>query len=241
MEPVKVVSIAAGLLCVVVATTVPVLSAPPETPEAQKHAAKGRELLASGDLPEAERELRQAVEMAPDDPEFLALLGVALGMQRKLQESDAYLEKALKLDPADSVTRRNLSWIQFDLGELAPSKANLLRVLKEKPHDATATLLLGMVEEELHQFSSAVKLLTSVPEQVRQRPESLAALARAYYYSGEQTKSREILKELKSRTGPPESIFTAAQGQICRISKMPKPCFVRLPRVIPTRRSSGTL
>ena len=168
-------------------------------------------LEARGDLPAAEQELRQAVAMSPDDAEFLGLLGVALGMQRKLQDSDVYLEKALRLDPADSVTRRNLAWNQFELGELPVAKTNLTRVLKERPHDATAILLMGMVEEELQNFASAVKLLASVPEQVHQRPESLAALARAYYYSGQQLKSREILKELQSSSAEPESIFVAAQ------------------------------
>lgn len=149
--------------------------------------------------------------MAPNEAEFLAMLGVALGMQRKLQDSDVYLEKALRLDPADSVTRRNLAWNQFDLGELASAKANLETVLKERPHDATAILLLGMVEEESQQFARAVKLLASVPEQARQRPESLAALARAYHYSGQQSKSREALKELQSRFPEPDSIFLAAE------------------------------
>lgn len=185
--------------------------APPQDLAAQAHAAKGKELLTQGDLTGAESELRQAVDIAPHEAEFLALLGVALGMQQKLQDSDAYLEKALQLDPADSVTRRNLAWNQFELGELAPARVNLDRVLNEKPHDAIAILLMGMVEEESQHFERAVKLLASVPEQVRQRPESFAALARAYYYSGQRPKSHEILKDLQSRSAAPKSIFAAAQ------------------------------
>ena len=195
----------------IVIAAIPLSDAAPQAQEAQAHGAKGRELLARGDLLAAERELRQAVAANPDDAEFLGLLGVVLGLQRKLQDSDVYLERALQLNPSDSVTRRNLAWNQFELGELAVAKTNLARVLKEKPHDETAILLMGMVEEESQQFRSAVKLLASVPEQVRERPESLAALARAYYYSGQEPKSREILKELQSRSAAPESIFVAAQ------------------------------
>ena len=206
----KSTAVAVAIVLVAVAL-VPLGKGAMQIPAAQTHAAKGRELLARGDSSAAEQELRQAVEMAPHEAEFLALLGVALGMQRKLQDSDVYLEKALQLDPADSVTRRNLAWNQYDLGELGPAKTNLQRVLKEKPHDATATLLLGMVEEELQQFSSALQLLTSVPAQVRDRPESLAALARAYYYSGHPSKAREVLSQLRSSSAEPESIFTAAR------------------------------
>src|SRR5215467_5796221 len=109
------------------------------------HSAQGRQALARGDARAAEAEFRQAVLLAPEDPEFLALLGVVLGMQRKLQESDDYLEKALRLDPGDCATRRNLGWNQFQLGQLAPAKANLERVVKQKPGDTQALLVLGMV------------------------------------------------------------------------------------------------
>ena len=202
---------AVAILLLLAMASAPCSKGSMQIPTAQTHAAKGRDLLARGDASAAERELRQAVAMAPHEAEFLALLGVALGMQRKLQDSDVYLEKALQLDPLDSATRRNLAWNQYDLGELEPAKANLERVLRERPHDATATLLLGMVEEEAQQFANAIKLLVSVPEQVRERPESLAALARAYYYSGQPAKSHEILKELQSRSAEPETVFTTAR------------------------------
>ena len=56
---------------------------------ARECAAIGRELIGRNDLPAAERELRKAVELSPKDPECLALLCIALGMQHKLEESDA--------------------------------------------------------------------------------------------------------------------------------------------------------
>jgi Flp pilus assembly protein TadD len=178
---------------------------------AQEHAERGRQLIGRGELAPAERELRKAVELAPGSAEFLGLLGVVLGMQQKLQESDLYLEKALRLDPADSAMRRNLAWNQFELGQLAPAKINLDRVLKENPRDAVATLLMGMIEEERKQYEAAVKLLESVPEQVRERPESVAALARAYYYTGRRQKSREVLKQLQQQSAEPKRIFVAGQ------------------------------
>lgn len=199
-----------GLCAVLVfaLTAVPLVNAVP--PQAGEHAERGRELLGRGDLPAAERELRKAVQLAPQDPENLALLGAALGMQNKLQESDVYLEKALRLDPGDSATRRNLAWNQFVLGDLASAKANLNRVLKQKPHDSAAILLSGMIAEESKNYSAALKMLESVPGQVRQRPESQAALARAYYYTGRREKARETLAAMPHNADP-ESIFLVAQ------------------------------
>ncbi len=178
---------------------------------AQEHAGRGRQLISRGELVPAEQELRKAVELAPDSAEFLGLLGVVLGMQRKLEESDRYLEKALRIDPADSATRRNLAWNQFELGLLAAAKTNLDRVLKENPRDAVATLLMGMIEEERKQYDAAVKLLESVPEQVRARPEPVAALARAYYHTGRRQKSHEVLKQLQPESAAPTSIFLGGQ------------------------------
>src|SRR6266852_1666365 len=180
-----------------------------ESVAAQEHAERARQSIGRGELKTAEAELRQAVELAPQDGEYLGLLGIVLGMQQKLQESDIYLEKALRLDPGDSASRRNLGWNQFQLGQLQPAKANLERVLKEKPHDVSATLVLGMVHEELRDYRTALQLLESVPDQVRERPESMAALARSYYYTGRAQKAREALKELQLHPAKPEEMFLA--------------------------------
>jgi tetratricopeptide (TPR) repeat protein len=188
----------------------PLVSAAPED-TAQDHAERGRQAIARGEVKAAEAELREAVRLAPQDAEYLALLGVVLGMQHKLQESDGYLEKALRFDPADAATRRNLAWNQFQLGRLAPARTNLERVLKQKPGDPQATLVLGMVEEERKDYPRAVHLLESVPDEVRQRPESIAALARAYYHSGNPVKARETLRELQSHPADLEGVFLGGQ------------------------------
>ena len=176
-----------------------------------EHAERGRQAIANGEPKAAEAELRQAVQITPQDAQYLALLGIALGMQQKLQESDAYLEKSLSLDPSDSATRRNLAWNQFQLGQLAPAEANLERVLKQRPDDRTATLVLGMVDEELRNYSAAARLLESVPDQVRERPESLAALARAYEYTGHHDKARQTIKELQLHSAGPDGVFLGGQ------------------------------
>jgi tetratricopeptide (TPR) repeat protein len=185
---------------------------PQSSSPAQEHAERGRLAIARGEPKAAEAELRQAVQLAPQDAQYLALLGIALGMQQKLQESDVYLGKSLRLDPTDSATRRNLAWNQFQLGQLAPAKENLDGVLKQKPDDAAAKLVLGMVHEELRDYRAAVRLLESVPDQVRERPESLAALARAYDCTGRHEKARETLKELQQlRSAGPEGVFLGGQ------------------------------
>ena len=185
--------------------------APQGSVQAQAHADKGLRLMQEGDLRGAETELRLAVRSDPENAVHLGSLGAVLGMEKKLKESSAYLEKALRLNPADSATRRNLASNQFQLGQLDPARQNLERLLKVKPDDRTSVLLLGMVDEELHDEVNAVRLLASVPDQVRQRPESLAALARAYYQTHRPQQARETLRELERSSAGPEGVFLGGE------------------------------
>jgi tetratricopeptide (TPR) repeat protein len=169
------------------------------------------ELAQKGDLRKAESRLRRLVELAPDDPFALSALGTVLGMQQKLAESSAYLERALKIEPDDLATRRNLASNQFQLGQLELAKENLQRLLQARPADPTTRLLMGMVAEELKDYGTAVKLLSSVPEQVREQPKAVAALARAYYRTGQKQRGRETLKQLQRYPFGAEGIFLGGQ------------------------------
>ena len=180
---------------------------PGKSEDAQAHANQGIHLLQSGDLAGAEAELRQAVQKAPSDAAFLGTLGAILGMEHKLAESNVFLEKALSIDPLSTQTRRNLASNQFQLGDLVPARKNLQLLLKNDPADKTSILLLGMVDEELKDYSSAIRLLSSVADQVVQRPQSVSALARAYYNTGQPDKARETLRLLKD----PEGVFLGGQ------------------------------
>src|SRR5439155_26937138 len=58
---------------------------------------------------------------------------------------------------------------------------------------------------------NAVRLLASVPDQVRQRPESLAALARAYYQTHRPQQARETLRELERSSAGSEGVFLGGE------------------------------
>src|SRR6266508_3790841 len=76
---------------------------------AQEHADRGMQLAQSGDLKGAEAELRRAVELAPRDPVYLDCLRGISAIQQKLNESSAYFDKALEINPNVPVVRRNLA------------------------------------------------------------------------------------------------------------------------------------
>jgi Flp pilus assembly protein TadD len=175
--------------------------------EAQQHANRGFQLAQNGDLKGAENELRRAVDLAPNEPQFLSGLGGLLGTQQKLEEAQIYFEKALKLEPQNLMFRRNLAANQWQLGQLDPAKQNLERILKLKPRDEPTILLLGMVMENLQDYTRAAALLGSVPVLVKQRPESLTALARAYFRTNQREKARATLEILQHHSAGASGVF----------------------------------
>lgn len=159
------------------------------------------------DLAKQEAELREAIRRAPTNAENIAQLGTVLAMQNKLGEATPYFEKALALNPGDEATRRTMATSYWQLGKLDQARKNLEIVLKARPDDTLATLLLGMVFEDLGDHQRAAKLLAGVLPLVRQRPETIDSLARAYYHLGQTEKARNTLQMLVGHPVGPNAVF----------------------------------
>ena len=182
--------------------------------EAELHAERGLQLLQARNLAAAEAEFRQAVKLSPRDPTYLSQLGIVLGMEQKFADSNRYFQEALDLDPGDLSVRRNLAKNQWRLGEFESAETNLQVVLKAQPGDAESTLILGMVEENLQHFTSALRLLNSVPALVKQHPESVVAMARSYYRVKDPTRARQSLRQLLQDAAPPEALYLGGQSAL---------------------------
>jgi cytochrome c-type biogenesis protein CcmH/NrfG len=182
-----------------------------QTGEARAHADRGLEFARSGDLASAEIELRQAVKLEPNNPEFLGTLGTLLAMDKKLEESAALFHKALQLAPADYTSRRYLAANLWQLHRYSEAKRELETILREHPNDPHSRLLLGMVSENSGDYATAAKMLSSVPDEVEKRPESMAALARSYYHLHEQAKARATLQRLPSHASNATALLLGAE------------------------------
>ena len=116
------------------------------------------------------------MRLAPRNPSFLADLGTVLAMERKLGESTDILKRALQLDSSNLTAQQYLAANLWQLHRYLEAKQELEALLKKKPGDKPATLLLGMVSENLKDYAAAARLLGSVPALVRERPESIACV-----------------------------------------------------------------
>ena len=200
------------VLAAVVATVycAPAVDAWNVVSEANEHARRGVVCAQVGNLNCAEAELLRALALAPNDVSYLTSMGGILATGQKLDAANVYLEKAVRLDPRNVSARRNLAANQWQLGQLKSAQANLEHLLRQQPNDKVSMLLLGMVSENLHDYLSAAKFLSAVPELVQQRPESQAALANAWYHTRRRQQAHLALEKLLGQTDSPQGILAAA-------------------------------
>src|SRR5215467_6587235 len=122
---------------------------------AEAHWAEGLSLAQGGQLPAAEEQLRTAVSLKPGNAKYLSSLATVLALQKKFEESDSWFEKALRLDPADLLSRRHLSANLWQLHRYSEAKRQLERILRADPRDSQSRLLLGLVAEKTGDFSES--------------------------------------------------------------------------------------
>jgi cytochrome c-type biogenesis protein CcmH/NrfG len=139
---------------------------------------RGFDSARAGQLDETEARLRQAEKLSPSDPEVLAALGTVLAQEHKLDESIELFRRALRIDSSNLTVRRYLAANLWQLHRYPEAKENLQIILKRKPDDKAAQLLLGMVSENMGDYANATRMLAAAPDLVREQPESIAALAR---------------------------------------------------------------
>jgi Flp pilus assembly protein TadD len=163
---------------------------------ASEHADRAAELVRQGDLKNAESELRKAVNLAPNDPSLLTSLGGVLGMEGRLEDANVYLARAVKLKPDDPLLRRNLVANEWQLGRFQPAQQNLELLLKANPRDKLTIFLLGMVSENMKNYSRSIALLESIPDIAASHPEARIALASSYYHLHQREKAHTTLKSL---------------------------------------------
>jgi len=172
---------------------------------------RGLELAHAGDLAGGEAELRAAAALEPNNAELLTNLATVLAMEKKLEESTRFFERALKLDPGNLITRRYLAANLWQLQRYPEARQNLQRILTEEPNDAPSRLLLGMIAENMKDYRTALRMLSSVPAEVRKEPESIGALAVSYYHLRENEKAQNTLELLKRHPAGPRAVLLGAQ------------------------------
>jgi len=119
---------------------------------------KGWSLIALGDHEGAERALRRALELSPNDPQTESLLGWAQMLQEKYDEALLNFQKVLVKEPANSLARINLGYICLKkkiFGEAIEHLSRAIRLDNDRKATLYAHFYLGLVYAEREMYEDA--------------------------------------------------------------------------------------
>ncbi|MBX3357687.1 MAG: tetratricopeptide repeat protein [Phycisphaeraceae bacterium] len=110
--------------------------------DAEAIAAAGTVALMQSRFGEAERWIRQAVELSPATAGYHRLLGQSLAMQIKTEEAIRELSRALELDPGEVAAASTGAMLLSRVGRRDEALAWAERALKISPNDPQATQVI---------------------------------------------------------------------------------------------------
>ena len=129
--------------------------------KADKHDVEARLLLASacgqlGDMQGVTKACRQILNLQPEHPRALSLLGNALASQGQHEAAIRHYEKALARKPGDIAMLNNLGNALYLANRLEEAAEKLREVVRQKPDYADAHNNLGNICKALNQNTEAV-------------------------------------------------------------------------------------
>jgi Flp pilus assembly protein TadD len=94
--------------------------------------------------PQAEADLKRALQLSPDEPLVLNYLGYSwIDQNRNLKQGLAMIQKAVSKRPNDGYIVDSLGWAQYRLGNYKDAVKHLERAVELKPEDPTLNDHLG--------------------------------------------------------------------------------------------------
>jgi len=105
---------------------------------------RGVALEQAGHWPDAERDLKKALALKPDEPDILNYLGYSwIDRGQQVAEGKAMIEKALAAKPDSGAIIDSLGWAFYRLGDYDQSVQQLERATELEPADAEINNHLG--------------------------------------------------------------------------------------------------
>ncbi len=174
-------------------------SSPSEIPRSVLHQAALD--FQQGNVAQAERTLRAALQQAPRDPAALSLLGVILDAQKRYEEADKAYRQALALAPGSPAVLNNLGNHYLAQGKTEAARAAFLRVVAADPSHSNANLQLARLSITAKQGAAAQKYLSRLPPGDQATPPVVMLRAQALHLTGQPQAAQELLEGVERKGG----------------------------------------
>jgi len=146
----------------------------------EQHLIAGGELLRQNRLPDAQRELLAALELAPDSAKALALLGLAYFRGGRFAEALPVYRRLVATTPSDASYHLNLGLVLLKLGDSLAAASALERSRDLDPSQGRAVSYLGLAYARGGRFLDAYQafLLAGQADLAREISENLSPAER---------------------------------------------------------------
>lgn len=202
--------------------------------EAQPYAIRGNILLANGNAPQAEQDLRKAVELEPGDEESRLTLARILSLAKKPSEAIEVLEQLVdEGEDPDLVAPAALlrSQLSLTLGSTAAASDDARRAIELWPDQPWGFLQLAACHLTAAQGEEAIVALKKAEDlagDIRDVPDIYALRASAYDMLEKPEKARALREEAEGSPRLPGVVYGDALNPVRNIPINPnKPIDVR--------------
>jgi len=188
----------------------PLPSASPESAAAQAY-QMGMSLVRERRLDEAISTFKNGLARDPQSTVLLNVIGATYSLKGDFEQADEYLLKSLQIDPGFVPARKNLAISYFNLGKYDLAATEFRRLINE-PGDSRliASLFLGIIAEEEHDFSKSASLLGQSGDIVYKYPQALLSFAHSLLELNQAQKADALLNRLQEMPGVKASEYFKA-------------------------------
>ena len=146
---------------------------------------------------EAERELKRAHALNPNDADAHHLYGYYLNAMGRLDEAKAEMDQAQELDPLAPMTNSDVGVDFYYARQYDEAIAQNEKTINLEPHFFIAYLWLGQAYEQKKMYAKAIETFQKGIDLAERHPQLIASLGRAYALSRDRDKAQKYLDELR--------------------------------------------
>ena len=149
------------------------------------------------DFAGAENEYRQAIRLAPNNPEAHSSYATFLTAMGRSEEALNELKIAQQFDPNAPSYSTSIAWTLYVAGRFGEAEGELKQVLKRDPNYARAYTSLGEIYTEVGKFDEALEALQKAKNPSDALTETITA--QLYAASGRRAEALKMVANLESK------------------------------------------
>ncbi len=153
-------------------------------------------------FPEAEKELRRAIELSPNLMEVHQYYALCLAAQQRFDESRGQLEIAHQLDPNSLPLAASIAWVDYLAGQYDGTITRSQKLLEANPKFYLAYQYLGYAYLAKQMPEAAVNAFEKARPLSEDAPGTRALLGYAYGVAGRKKDALRLLDELHNARAP---------------------------------------